>query len=217
MAINADQMQGRRLTAGVLYPPADLPRTQLTKLYAAISEKYPEYQTFSALPDGAILAGTAGNCIIQAGRLQLNEDFGVFQVTKEKFVDVMRVVTERLGISQFVQFGVKIAATAPMRSPMQAGQFLEEALLKLSGDQLDRLGTKRAGAGLRAFVERDGATCTLQIEPLFQDQSHVFLEVDAQYADPFTKLDDIEAKIQRVYDYVFTDVKGFIGELTVDK
>lgn len=217
MSINIDQMQGKKLTVGVLYPPAELSRPKLTKLYATISERYPEYESFTSLPDGAVLASSAANCIIQTGRLQLNEDFGVFEFIRDKFVAVMHVVAERLDLSQFVQFGVKIVATAPMKSTKAAGQFLEEALLKLSGDQLDRLGSKREGAGLRAFIDREGAACTLRIEPLLGDQSQVYLEVDAQYPGAFAKLDGIGEKIKLVYDYMFTDVRGFLGELKVGK
>jgi len=217
MSINADQMQGRRLTVGILYPPVELARPKLTKLYATISERYPDYESFSSLPDGAILMSGPANCIIQSARLQLNEDLGVFQLIQEKFVDVMRIVADRLDLNQFLQFGVKIEATAPMKTNKQAGQFLEEALLRLSTEQLDRLGTKRAGAGLRAFVDREGAVYILRVEPWFQDLSHVFLEVDAQYPGSFTKLESIGEKIQRVYDYMFTDVKNFIGDLRVGK
>jgi hypothetical protein len=217
MSINIDGMQGNRLTVGILYLPVELPRPKLTKLYAAISDRYPDYESFTSLPDGAMLASGTANCIIQTGRLQLNEDFGVFELIQDKFVDVMRVVAERLDIRQFLQFGVKITATAPMRSPNQAGRFLEQALLRLSTEQLDRLGTKRPGAGLRAFVEREGAQCTLRVEPLLADQSQVFLEVDAQYTGAFTELGDTGNKIRRVYDYMFVDVKNFIGELRVEK
>jgi len=208
--MNPELLTCQRLTAGLLYPPIGLQPVTVNRLYAIISERYP-YQTLTHLPDGARMANPQGDCFIQQTRVQVNEQVTHFQTAKEKALDIFKVVQDNLEIPQFLTFGVKLVAFAPLGKPGAATSFVEGTMLGGLGNRLDMLGEGRQGVGLRIVLHRDGIH-ELKIEPFFNDTSQLYVELDVQHPDPFAGLEGLEAKFDSAYNYLFGEVKAFLSQ-----
>ena len=199
------------MTAGLLYPPLQLQSVDLNRLYAMITERYP-YQNLQHLPDGIRMANPDSDCFVQQTRIQVNENVMYFQASKEKCMDIFRLVTEKLGIQQFLTFGIKLTAFLPMSKPDDAAEFLESTALAIKPDQWELLGPGRKGTGIRVVLHQNGVH-ELKIEPFFNDLTQLYVELDVQHPQPFSGLDTIESKMDSAYDYLFTNAKAFLGSL----
>ena len=209
--MNPELLTCRRLTAGLLYQPIPMQTVDLNRLYALITERYP-YQALQHLPDGVRMGNPDSDCFVQQGRVQVNENVMYFEASKEKCLDIFRLVTEKLGIKQFVTFGIKLTAFMPMDEPEAASKFLESRALAIRPDEWDILGPGRKGAGIRIVLHQTGIH-ELKIEPLFSDLSQLYVELDVQHPEPFTGLDEIEVKMDAAYSYMFENVKSFLSAL----
>ena len=209
--MNPELLTCRRLTAGLLYPPIPLQSVDLNRLYAIVTERYP-YQSLQHLPDGIRMANPDSDCFVQETRIQLNENVMYFQASKEKCMDIFNLVTEKLGIQQFLTFGVKLTGFLPLDSPSDATEFIESRALAVNREQWDILGDGRQGTGLRIVLHQDGIH-ELKIEPFFGDTSQLFVELDVQHPQPFNGLGEVEGKMSAAYDFMFTNVKDFLASL----
>jgi hypothetical protein len=207
--MNPKLLTCRRLTAGLVYPPLALEPVTVNRLYAEISERYP-YQSLTHLPDGARMANPQNDCMIQVTRVQVNEEVVHFQAAKEKALDIFSTIQDHLEIPQFLTFGVKLTAFAPMDEPGDAVEFVEQTLLGGLGSNLDILGDGRQGTGLRVVLHRDGVH-EIKIEPFFNDTSQLYVELDVQRPSPFSGLDLLETWMDAAYNYLFGEVAEFLG------
>ncbi len=201
----------RRLTAGVVFPPYQLQQQQVNRIYADITERYP-YQTLQHLPDGARMANPAGDFFIQTTRLQVNENVEYFQAAKEKAMDLFELAQAKLGIPQFLTFGVKLTAFLPMEHGVSSAHVIETAALSSIRDAMEILGPGRRGVGLRFVLHQDGVH-ELKIEPFFSDPTQLYVELDVQHPNPFNNLSLVEPKMDAAYDYLFREVQGFLESL----
>jgi len=209
--MNLELLTCRRVTSGILYPPSSLQKGDLTRLYAEINERY-EYGTFHFLPDGARMAQLEDELLIQQTRIQVNEAVQVhFEMAKEKTLDLFQIITTRLGLRQFLAFGTKIIATLPADGAMAATTFIERSMLKITEEQFGYLGPGRRGTGIRMNFQKEGSIYDLRIEPFFADLSQIYIELDAQFPQPFNDLSGIEGKMDKVYGYLFGEVRDFLG------
>lgn len=209
--MNPELLTCRRLTAGLLYQPIPFQMVDLNRLYALITEHYP-YQQLQHLPDGIRMANPNSDCFIQQGRVQVNEEVMYFVASKEKCLDIFKIVTDKLGVNQFITFGVKLTAFLPMDAPDAAVKFVEQRALTIKPEEWDLLGSGRKGTGLRVVLHQDGVH-ELKIEPFFSDPSQLYVELDIQHPRPFDGLGEIEGKMDAAYNYVFTNVKDFLVAL----
>ena len=150
------------------------------------------------------------DCFVQVTRVQINENVMYFQPSKEKCLDIFRVVQENLNIPQFTTFGIKLTAFLPTDGPMGAVEFVESKALAVSSKQWNSLGQGRRGTGLRVVLHQDGIY-ELKIEPFFNDPSQLYIELDIQHPEPFVGLDSIEGWMDAAYNYMFGNVKEFLG------
>jgi hypothetical protein len=209
--MNPELLTLRRLTAGIIYPPLAIQTVDLNRLYAMITERYP-YQTLQHLPDGIRMANPDHDCFVQQTRTQVNEIVMYFQASKEKSLDIFRIVRDKLNIRQFMTFGVKLVAFLPMPEKMNAAEFLESKVISIRPEQWEILGPGRKGTGLRMVIQQEG-THELKIEPFFSDLTQLYVELDVQYTEPFSDLDMIERRMDRAYEYVFGNMKDFLASL----
>jgi hypothetical protein len=209
--MNLELMTARRLTAGLVYPPRQLQKAQLTSLYATITSRY-EYAQFNMLPDGARLGhGQDSECFIQAGRIQINETIRThFEMSKEKAIDLFQTIVADLGINQFVAFGVKLIASCPAGENADASRQIETGFLRVGDAEFDRLGPGRRGTGIRVNLHRDGIY-DIRIEPLLRDMRHLHVELDVQFPEPFTDLGNLETRMDGAYNYLFGELKDFMA------
>lgn len=209
--MNPELLTCRRFTAGIIYPPIPLQPADLNRLYAEITEQYP-YQSLQHLPDGVRMANQNNDCFVQNTRVQVNEEVMYFQATKEKALDIFRMVKERLCIQQFLTFGIKLTAFLPLPQPGDAVRFIEENALAIMPNQWEVLGQGRKGTGLRIVLHQQGIH-ELKIEPFFGDPSQLYIELDVQHPEPFADLSSIEDKMDAAYEYLFGNVSQFLRVL----
>lgn len=207
--MNTETMTLRRLTAGLIFPPAGLQPAGVNHLYATITERYP-YQSLQHLVDGARMFNQENDCFIQQTRIQINETVMHFQATKEKCMDLFEVTTRQLGITQFLTFGLKLTAFVPMNEAPRAAQFIENNMLAGLTDKLGALGEGRQGVGIRIVVHKDGIH-EIKIEPFFNDLSQLYVELDVQYPNPFGDLMVVDGRFDAAYNYLFGEVQQFIS------
>jgi len=208
--MNTELLACRKMTAGIIYPPYQLQPQQINRIYADITERYP-FQTLQHLPDGAMMANPTGNFYIQTSRMQVNETVDYFQAAKEKAIDLFQMAQERLNISQFITFGIKLTAFLPVEGK-NAAQIIEDSALASIKGKMDILGPNRRGVGLRFVLHLDGVH-EIKIEPFFNDLSQLYVELDVQHPAPFFKISSIEPKMDAAYDYLFREVQGFLETL----
>ena len=207
--MNPELLTCRRLTAGLVYPPLALEPVTVNRLYATITERYP-YQSLTHLPDGARMANQQNDCMIQVTRVQVNEEVMHFQTAKEKALDLFATIEEHLEIPQFLTFGIKLTAFAPMGEPGSAVKFVEDGILGGLSEKLVTLGDGRQGSGIRIILHREGIY-ELKVEPFFNDTSQLYVELDVQHPTPFSGLDKLEVWIDGAYNYLFGEVSEFLG------
>lgn len=204
---NAIQLS--RLTAGVIFPPAQIDRQGLANFYAQASTVF-EFSTFNILPNGGRMAVGDDDLIIEPARAQVNMTLGApFEAVVQRAMAQFDAVRQFLNIKQFQAFGVKILGTFPMGEP--SATFLENRLIR-NDAPLDRLGLGRVGTGFRFNFQRDGVW-DVRLEPLFKDVSQIYVEVDAQKTDAFTDLKDAAAWMEGVDRYCRREVVDFLQNL----
>lgn len=210
--MNPELLTCRRMTAGVVFPPIGLQPVVVNRIYAAISERYP-YQSLTHLPDGARMANPENDCFIQQTRIQVNEEVMHFPAVKEKTLDLFRTIQDQLAIPQFMTFGIKLVAFANLGNPGAAVEFVEQGILANLGGKFAILGEGRQGTGLRTVLHRDGVY-ELKVEPFFNDTSQLYVELDVQHPTPFSDLEGLEVKFDAAYNYLFGEVKTFLGQFS---
>jgi hypothetical protein len=204
----------RRLTAGILYQPVSLDRGALASFYAQASTVF-EFTTFNLLPDGGRMAlGPAGqedDLIIQPTRAQVNMSLGApWEAVVQRAMGQVDAARQFLRLKQFVAFGVKIVGSFPLGEP--SASFLEHRLVR-SDAPLDRLGLGRVGTGFRFNFRRDENIWDVRLEPLFQDVSQIYVEVDAQKTQPFNDLRPAQEWLEGVERYVNRELLDFLRNL----
>ncbi|MCL5104576.1 MAG: hypothetical protein M1133_10770 [Armatimonadetes bacterium] len=209
--MKSELMTCRRLTAGIVFPPYQLHQQQVNRIYADITERYP-YQTLQHLPDGARMANPNGDFFIQTTRMQTNEAVDYFQSSKEKTLDLFNIAQDKLNITQFLTFGIKLTAFIPVDGKLNAAQLIESTALGAIKDNIELLGPGRQGVGLRFVLHQDGVH-ELKIEPFFGDLKQLYVELDVQHPAPFADLALIESRMDAAYDYLFREVSGFLETL----
>ena len=216
--LNTRLLREIRLIIGVVPAPTRMPpepfgKTQLTQLYSKINERY-DYGNFNFLPDGARLAHRDNQIVIQTSLIQFNEEIPVdFVPAKEKVIDILNMITEHLRLKQFLMLGIKLICHLPVEgAAAKSSELLEAKFVALSDAQLQLLGTDRLGTGLRFHFNTNESLWDLRIEPLFQDLTKLYIEIDKHYKQPFAGIDGIENKLQSVRDYIFLDVKNLLEQ-----
>ncbi len=193
-------------------PPEPFGKTRLTQLYSKINERY-DYGTFNFLPDGARIAHREENQIlVQTSLIQFNELIPLdFVPVKEKVTDLVRMITEHLRLTQFLALGVKLICYLQGTEPIRANELLERKFIAIGEQGLNSLGPDRRGIGLRFhFNTPPESYWDLRIEPLFQDVTKLYIEMDKQYTQPFTGISNVENRIQSVRDYIFMEVRQLL-------
>lgn len=216
--LNTRLMREIRLVLGVMPTPARMPpepfgKTQLTQLYSKINERY-DYGNFNFLADGARLAHRDNQILIQTSLIQFNEDIPIdFVPVKEKVMDLLNMITEHLRLKQFLTLGIKLICHLSVEgASAKSSELLEARFVKLSKEQLQLLGTDRLGTGLRFHFNTNESYWDLRIEPLFQDLTKLYIEMDKHYKQPFAGTDGIESRLQSVRDYIFVEVKNLLEQ-----
>lgn len=209
-------MREIRLIVGLVPTPTRMPpqpfgKTQLTQLYSKINDKY-DYGSFIFLPDGARIAHQEQDQIlVQTGLIQFNEPVLVdFVPTKEKVIDLLRIIVEHLRLRQFLTLGIKLICHLPVSGTTKADKLLENRFLGLHEEQLKLLGPDRLGTGLRFHFSTQDSIWDLRVEPFFQDLEKLYVEMDKHYKQAFEGIQGVEAGIQSVRDYVFTEVRNLL-------
>jgi hypothetical protein len=216
--LNTRLMREIRLILGVMPAPARMPpepfgKTQLTQLYSKINERY-DYGNFNFLPDGARIAHRDNVILIQTGLIQFNEDIPVdFVPVKEKVIDLLNMITEHLRLKQFLTLGIKLICHLPVEGvATKSSGLLETKFLALNDSQLQLLGTDRLGTGFRFHFNTDESYWDLRIEPLFQDLTKLYIEIDKHYKRSFAGIDGIESRLQSVKDYISVEVRNLLEQ-----
>lgn len=209
--MNPELLTCRRLTAGLLYPPIQPQPSEMSRLYADLTETYP-YQTLQHLPDGIRMANPDGDCLVQLNRTQVNDNVMYFQASKEKCMNIFSNISTRFSIQQYLSFGVKLLAFLPMSSSDSASEFLKSKAFALGNEKWDVLGPGRKGAGMRIVLQQDGII-DLRIEPFFNDLSELYVELDIQHPEPFNDLGQVSRWMDETYDYTFQNVKSFLASM----
>lgn len=217
MTLESKLLREERLIAGFFiqprkYPPGPFARGQLALLYGKVTEKY-NYPNFNQLPNGAVMLQPATQSHVQLQELlvQVNEAIEIhFNATKDKVVDVLKIVADHFQLDTFANLGVKLTARWPVSGEHQASSFLEGKYLKISETSFGILGPGRDATGLRFHFNRGSSMYDLRIEPHLQDLSKLWIEVDIQYPGPFKGLKEVSPQIQAAYDYLIDEVKRFL-------
>lgn len=205
-----------RLIAGLVPAPTRMPpepfsKMQLTQLYSKINDRY-DYGTFNFLPDGARIAHREeSQILVQTGLIQLNEGIPLdFVPIKQKFVDIMNMITESLRLSQFLTLGIKLICHLPGTQPIRANELIETKFISIDEEGFKSLGDGRLGTGLRFHFNTPESYWDLRIEPLFWDLTKLYIEMDKHYKHPFSGLSTIEGGMQSVRDYIFSEVRSLL-------
>ena len=217
MILESKLLREERLIVGFFvqpkkYPPGPFERGQVALLYGKVTEKY-NYPNFNQLPSGAVMLQPATQSHVQLQELlvQVSEAIEIhFSPTKDKVLDVLRIVAEHFQLDTLANLGVKLIARWPVLGERQASSFLEGKYLKISETSFGILGPGRDATGLRFHFNRGNSLYDLRIEPQLQDLSKLWIEVDIQYPSPFRGLKDVGPQIQAAYDYLGSDVKHFL-------
>lgn len=217
MTLESKLLREERLIAGFFiqprkYPPGPFDRGQLALLYGKVTERY-NYTNFNQLPNGAVMLQPATQSHVQLQELlvQVNEAIEVhFNATKDKVLDVFKIVVDHFQLDALANLGVKLIARWPVSGEQQASSFLEDKYLKISETSFGVLGPGRDATGLRFHFNRSSSKYYLRIEPHLQDLSKLWIEVDIQYPGPFKGLKEVGPQIQAAYDYLFDEVKRFL-------
>ncbi len=208
--MNLELLTCRRLTAALLYSPISFTRPDLALLFSTFSERF-ELSSFLYLPDGAKFSQGETEILVQQGRVQATFGFtSHFPGLRDRVLDAFRLVTERFTPQEMTAFGIKLIAFQPTEG--SAAELLEKALLGDVSERLDRLGPGRKGTGFRFNFHRD-AVYDLRIEPYFLDLHQIYIELDVNYHQPVTALEEIAPLMGRSYDYLLTDVREFLAGL----
>lgn len=208
--MNFELMNAKRIAVGIMFPPHKMDKAQLTDLYSQINRRH-EYAAFTLLPDGARLAHGENELFIQHTRMQMNETVSThFDFAKQKAIDLFRMISSKLGISRFLALRTKIIAFLPFEPPGTAAQFLEDNLLKVNEAQYDKLGPGRRGTGIRITMHKDGIY-EVRVEPFLANLSQMYIELDIQFPEVFTAVDEMDGRMTKAYDFLFGNVKDFIA------
>ena len=204
----------RRLTAGILYQPVGVDRQSLANFYAQASTVF-EFTGFNLLPDGGRMslgaAGAEDDLIIQPTRAQVNMNLGApWEAVVQRAMGQFDAVRQFLRLNQYVAFGVKIVGSFALGEP--SASFLEHRLIR-SDAPLDRLGLGRVGTGFRVNFRRDDNIWDIRMEPLFQDVSQIYVEVDAQKTQGFSDLRDAQSWLEGVERYINRELLDFLRNL----
>ena len=203
-------MNAKRIAVGIMFPPHKMDKNQLTDLYSQVSKRH-EYAAFTMLPDGARLAHGENELFIQHTRLQMNETIAThFEFARQKAIELFGLISSRLGISRYLAFRAKIIAFLPFEPPGTAAEFLEKNLLKVNEAQFDKLGPGRRGTGIRISMHKDGIY-EARLEPFLANVSQMYIELDIQFPEVFTAVDEIGGKMTKAYDFLFGEIKDFIA------
>jgi hypothetical protein len=216
--LETELLREERLIAGFFvqpkrYPPGPFERGQLALLYSKVTEKY-NYPNFNLLPtNGAVMLQPATQSHVQLQELlvQVNEAIEMhFDPTKDKILDIFRIIAEHFQLDTFANLGVKLIARCPAPGEHQASSFLEGKYLKISEPSFGILGSGRVATGLRFHFKRGSSEYDLRIEPHLQDLSKLWIEVDIQYPGVFKGLKEVGPQIEAAYKYLTQDVKRFL-------
>jgi len=216
--LETELLREERLIAGFFvqpksYPPAPFDQGQLTLLYSKVTQKY-HYPNFNLLPtNGAVMLQPATRSHVQLQELlvQVNEAIEIhFDPTKDKILDIFRIIAEHFQLDTFANLGVKLIARCPIAGEHQASSFLESKYLKISDASFGILGSGRVATGLRFHFKRGNSEYDLRIEPHLQDLSKLWIEVDIQYPGVFKELKEVGSQIEVAFEYLTQDVKRFL-------
>lgn len=201
------------MTAGILYNPVNTDRAMLANFYAQASEVF-QFDTFNLMPNGGRMAvgpqPEADDLIIEPNRAQVNMNIvAPFEAVRQRAVAQFDAVRQLLRLNSYLAFGVKLVGSFALGEP--GADFLENRLVR-SDAPLDRLGVGRVGTGFRFNFQRDGIW-DVRLEPLFQDVSQIFVDIDAQRTEPFTDLAVADDWMAHVEQYTRREVSDFLHSL----
>lgn len=205
-----------RLVVGLIpaptrVPPEPFSKTQLTQLYSKINDRY-DYGTFNFLPDGARIAHREeSQILVQTGLIQLNEAVPLdFIPSKEKVVDIINMISGHLRLVQFLTLGVKLICELPGTQPIKANELIETKFIAIDEDGFKLLGDGRLGTGLRFHFKTPESYWDLRVEPLFQDLTKLYIEMDRHYMQPFQSVNNVGNWIQLARNYIFSEVRNLL-------
>src|SRR3990172_8254285 len=114
MMLESKLLREERLIVGFFvqpkkFPPGPFDRGQVAVLYGKVTEKY-NYPNFNQLPGGAVMLQPATQSHVQLQELlvQVNEAIEIhFNATKDKVLDVLRIVVEHFQLDTLANLGVR--------------------------------------------------------------------------------------------------------------
>ena len=208
--MNLELLTCRRLTAALLHAPVSFSRNDLALLFSTFSEKF-EVSSFQYLSEGARFTQGDTEILVQPGRVQMTLGFSThFPGLRDRVLEAFRLVAERFQLREFTAFGIKLIAFQPTEG--SAAAVLERNLLGLRAQQLALLGPGRVGTGFRFNFQRE-AVYDLRIEPYLMDLRQIYIELDVNFHQPFSSLEEIGQHMGRTYDYLLGDVREFLASL----
>lgn len=211
----------RILVVGVVPAPTELPPApfaaeDLQRIYLDVSRTVP-YSQFGFLPadQGAqFLNPPSDRVMVQPGLVQIHTPVdSTAERAREKALTVLRVATDRLKLSQFLQGGIKVIAhvAAP---PTGAKAFVADRLMGSQSDRLNELGPDFFGGGVkfRAITDNRAREDVLLIEPYVADDTFIWLDYDVKRHQPFTTLDQLGGWIDDAFDFVRRNTMTILKE-----
>ncbi len=213
----------RVLVVGVVPQPTQVPpqpfdREDLQRIFIEVSRSYP-YSQFGFLPadQGAqFLNPPDDRVMVQPGLLQVSTPVdSTAERGREKAVTVLRVIAERLKLSQFLQLGIKVVAhvAAP---PEGARDFVAGRLMMGQTERLKDLGPDFFGGGVK--FRRIGTQAqahreeVLLIEPLVVDNDFMWVDYDVQSLGLFQGLDSLGSEIDNAFNFVRDETMTILKE-----
>jgi hypothetical protein len=199
----------------IVYPPSNtLDKQQLTELYGQINQRY-NYVSFALLGNGAQLTEANNSvCRILQDRIQLSEENlqADIQIYKEKAIEIVRVVQEKIHIPIFLMQSITLRALWPCNNNQNAYEVLQDKFLKIQPEEVEKLERPLAGIGLRFNSPTPENVFDFKVEPWFRDMNQIFIELRGEFPQPIQTLDIAEKRVDQVYQYLFHQIRGFIME-----
>lgn len=193
-------------------PPPPFDAEDLQRVFMDVSRAYP-YQGFGYLPGGLgaqLQNGPEDTVMLQPGLFQVNarmdgEAVLTVEGATDKAMTILRIASDRLGATAFLQCAVKVVAhvSAPGPQP-DAKSFVTERLMR-GEDHAKELGAEFFGAGVKFRRIHEAQEETLLIEPFVQDNTMVFVDFEATRAgipQALRNLDDVATWIADAFSFV---------------
>ena len=211
--MNQELLKTIHFSMEIVYPPVtNLDKMMLTDIYANISKRH-DYSTFNWLGNGAQLMENSGSiCRILNDRIQFQEENmqADIQVYKEKSMDIISIVKEKVNIPTYVFQVVTLRALWACDPGNNAADFIMQHFLKMDPEELAILQRPLAGVGIRMNLPTPQEIFDFRIEPWFRDINNLFVELRGEYPGTFQDVETPAKRIDSTYQFLFNKISQFI-------